>query len=126
MTNPYRIKLMTWSEARPLARSVRERVFIEEQGVPRELEWDEWDEPSDHAVAFDARASAIGTARLLPDGHVERLTTQVCHALLPVETYADEFHQAGLRIEGIYGDFDQSSYTENSPNLILLAQAEGG
>ena len=63
---------------------------------------------------------------LLPDGHVERLTTEVCHALLPVETYADEFHQAGLRIEGIYGDFDQSSYTENSPNLILLAQAEGG
>ena len=73
MTNPYRIQLMTWSEARPLARAVRERVFIEEQGVPRELEWDEWDEPSDHAVAFDVRASAIGTARLLPDGHVGRM-----------------------------------------------------
>jgi len=61
---------------------------------------------------------------LLPEGHVERFTTQVCHTLLPVEGYLDEFRQAGLRIETLYGDFDQSPYSENSPNLILLAQAE--
>ena len=73
MTSRYRIQLMTWSEAKPLARAVREKVFIEEQGVPRALEWDEWDEPSDHAVAFDDGSNAIGTARLLPDGHVGRI-----------------------------------------------------
>jgi len=60
---------------------------------------------------------------LLSDGRVERLTAQVCHALLPVESYADELRQAGLRIEALYGDFDQSPYTENSPSLIWLAQA---
>jgi len=31
-----------------------------------------------------------------------------------------------MRIEHIYGDFDKSAYTENSPNLILMARAEGG
>jgi len=64
---------MPWSEALPLARAVRDRVFIEEQGVPRELEWDDWDARSDHAVAFDTQAGAIGTARLLPDGHIGRM-----------------------------------------------------
>ena len=73
MTSRYRIELMTWSEARPHARAVRDKVFIQEQGVPRELEWDAWDEPSDHAVAFDPGSTAVGTARLLPDGHIGRM-----------------------------------------------------
>lgn len=68
MQTRFSIQLMTWSDALPLARAVREKVFIEEQDVPRELEWDEWDERSDHAVALDGRSNAIGTARLLPVG----------------------------------------------------------
>ena len=73
MPDDCRIQLLNWSDARPLARAVREEVFIREQGVPRELEWDQWDEPSDHALAFDAGSNAVGTARLLPDGHIGRM-----------------------------------------------------
>jgi len=69
----FSIQIMTWSDALPLARAVREQVFIVEQGVPRELEWDDWDERSDHAVALDAGLIAIGTARLLPDGRIGRM-----------------------------------------------------
>jgi len=60
-------------KALPLARPVREEVFVAEQKVPLELEWDEWDERSDHAVAHDASGRAIGTARLLPDGRIGRM-----------------------------------------------------
>jgi predicted GNAT family N-acyltransferase len=73
MAAPFTIRILAWSEALPLARPVREAVFIDEQGVPREEEWDEWDEPSDHAVARDASGQAIGTARLLPDGRIGRM-----------------------------------------------------
>ena len=73
MASPFRIQLMTWSEAKPLARAVREVVFIEEQGVPRQLEWEDWEEGSEHALALDSGSTAIGTARLLPDGHVGRM-----------------------------------------------------
>src|SRR5438309_12115500 len=73
MAAPFTIRILAWPEALPLARPVREAVFIEEQGVPRELEWDEWDERSDHAVARDTRGQAIGTARLLPDGRIGRM-----------------------------------------------------
>ena len=73
MPTRFSIQLMNWSDALPLARAVRERVFIEEQGVPRELEWDQWDECSDHAVALDTDSNAVGTARLLPCGRIGRM-----------------------------------------------------
>lgn len=69
----FTVRILAWREAMPLARPLRERVFVAEQGVPRELEWDEWDEPSEHAVAFDARGVPIGTARLLPSGAIGRM-----------------------------------------------------
>src|SRR5580765_3765342 len=70
---PFAIRILAWPEALPLARPVREKVFIEEQRVPRELEWDEWDGPSDHAVACEVKGRPIGTARLLPDGRIGRM-----------------------------------------------------
>lgn len=73
MKTRFTIALMAWNEALPLARAVREDVFIVEQNVPRELEWDEWDERSDHAIALDGSENAIGTARLLPDGRIGRM-----------------------------------------------------
>jgi predicted GNAT family N-acyltransferase len=44
-------------------RHVRSRVFIDEQRVPRELEFDERDQLCRHVVAFDGD-SAVGTGRL--------------------------------------------------------------
>jgi predicted GNAT family N-acyltransferase len=73
MEAQFTILILAWPEALPLARPVREKVFIEEQQVPRELEWDEWDERSEHAVACDLKGRAIGTARLLPDGRIGRM-----------------------------------------------------
>src|SRR6266481_9653749 len=73
MSATFTISVLTWDLALPLARPVREEVFVAEQKVPLELEWDEWDERSDHAVARDAKGQAIGTARLLPDGRIGRM-----------------------------------------------------
>jgi predicted GNAT family N-acyltransferase len=73
----FSIRILPWSDALPLARPVREKVFIGEQGVPRELEWDEWDERSEHAVACDAKGRAIGTARLVPEGRIGRMAVLV-------------------------------------------------
>src|SRR5574342_64936 len=73
MSRPFTIRVLDWSGAKPYARPVRERVFIEEQRVPRELEWDQWDESCEHAVACDLEGAAIGTARLLPDGRLGRM-----------------------------------------------------
>jgi predicted GNAT family N-acyltransferase len=73
MPAEFTVRIMAWREALPLARPIREKVFIDEQKVPPDLEWDEWDERSDHALALDADGGPIGTARLLPDGRVGRM-----------------------------------------------------
>jgi SAM-dependent methyltransferase len=58
---------------------------------------------------------------LLPDGRVDRFSAQVSHQLLSVDETVGEFRQAGLTIETVYGDFDQSPYTQDAPQLIILA-----
>lgn len=57
----------------PGIKSVREQVFIQEQHVPEELEWDEHDTKAVHVVAYDTRDQVIGTARMLADGHIGRM-----------------------------------------------------
>ena len=63
-----RIELMSWEEARAQSSPIRFTVFCEEQGVPREIELDEQDAVSVHAVVFEDE-KAVATGRLLPDGH---------------------------------------------------------
>jgi predicted GNAT family N-acyltransferase len=67
-----KIELLPWEEARAHATPIRFAVFVEEQGVPREIELDEMDAKSLHAVAFE-NDLPIGTGRLLPDGHIGRM-----------------------------------------------------
>lgn len=71
-----RIELLPWSEARAEASAIREEVFVREQGVPRELELDELDTQCLHALARAPDGQAVGTGRLLPDGHVGRMAVR--------------------------------------------------
>ena len=61
-----RIELLDWNEARERASELRFAVFVAEQGVPREIELDEYDADCLHALAFSDEGTAIGTGRLLP------------------------------------------------------------
>jgi predicted GNAT family N-acyltransferase len=70
---PFSVCLCNWDEARADARGIREVVFVREQGVPLELEMDDSDARCDHALAYSADGLAVGTGRLLPDGHIGRM-----------------------------------------------------
>ncbi|MFL6574020.1 MAG: GNAT family N-acetyltransferase [Burkholderiales bacterium] len=72
MQTDLRIELLPWERARAHAAPIRFAVFVEEQRVPAEIELDEMDTKSLHAVAFGNRV-AVGTGRLLPDGHIGRM-----------------------------------------------------
>ncbi|MFC0352067.1 GNAT family N-acetyltransferase [Undibacterium danionis] len=73
MNPDIQIKLGEWSELQADAQAVRTAVFVEEQKIPAALEWDVMDAQCLHAVAYDAQGKAIGTGRLLPDGHIGRM-----------------------------------------------------
>ena len=61
----YLIKTGRWAELGLDAAQVRTEVFVHEQKIPLELEWDEADQTALHAVAYNGLGQAIGTARLL-------------------------------------------------------------
>jgi predicted GNAT family N-acyltransferase len=66
------LRLGDWRLLGEDAGRVRRAVFVAEQGIPVELEWDEWDERSVHAVLYRA-GTPVATGRLLPDGHIGRM-----------------------------------------------------
>jgi predicted GNAT family N-acyltransferase len=68
-----RIELGDWSSMRARAEPVRYAVFVEEQKVPAEIELDDLDPLSLHALALDDEGRVLGTGRLLPDGHIGRM-----------------------------------------------------
>ena len=60
------------SEDMPAVLALRHEVFVVGQGVPEELEHDELDALSDHAVAY-LNDRLVGTGRLLPSGTIGRM-----------------------------------------------------
>jgi predicted GNAT family N-acyltransferase len=62
----FRVSIADYARDLPLLRAVRELVFVVEQRVPIELEWDELDPQSVHALAYDVHGDVIGTGRLTP------------------------------------------------------------
>ncbi len=65
-----------WAALQCDAVSVRTDVFVLEQNVPITLEIDEMDVFSLHAVVYDETGKAIGTGRLLSDGHIGRMAVR--------------------------------------------------
>jgi len=67
------IQSVTWQTHAEQLRMVRAEVFIQEQQVPVELEWDGMDETARHLLALNDAGQAIGCARLTGDGSIGRM-----------------------------------------------------
>jgi predicted GNAT family N-acyltransferase len=64
---------MNWTDAKTMASVIRHKVFIQEQNVPADLEWDRMDDTAVHAIALIEDKTPIGCARLLPGGQIGRM-----------------------------------------------------
>ena len=67
------IKSGSWQTMSAAVKPIRETVFIVEQQVPIELEWDDEDESAIHFAAITDNNQVIGCARLTKTGHIGRL-----------------------------------------------------
>lgn len=73
MTQPFTVARVAFDEAREALHAVRGAVFIEEQGVPAEIERDALDPQCVHVMARAADGSPIGAGRLTPDRRIGRM-----------------------------------------------------
>ncbi|MBA1231858.1 GNAT family N-acetyltransferase [Pseudomonas viridiflava] len=71
--NKTTVSVADWQKNNADIRRIRDAVFIAEQSVPPELEWDSEDMDAVHFLAYEGDYP-IGTARLLLDGEIGRLS----------------------------------------------------
>lgn len=67
------IRQVKWPTHKRELLAIRHAVFVEEQGVPIELEHDAHDADALHLLASDPQGTAVATARMLNDGHIGRM-----------------------------------------------------
>jgi len=72
------IRLGDWTALQAQAGPIRTAVFVQEQGIAPELEWDENDAHCVHCLAL-VDGEPAGTGRLLPDGHIGRMAVLPAH-----------------------------------------------
>jgi predicted GNAT family N-acyltransferase len=66
------LSITNWTKAQSLVKPLRYQVFVIEQKVPEEMEWDEFDQGALHAIVKKDQ-QVIGTARLIIDGQEARI-----------------------------------------------------
>ncbi len=59
------LKTGSWDELKEGAAALRTEVFVEEQEIPQELEWDEHDAKALHALVLNKLGQPVATGRLL-------------------------------------------------------------
>jgi predicted GNAT family N-acyltransferase len=70
---PFIVRPVNWLATRDKLAAVRRSVFVFEQNVPEELEWDQDDERAYHVLATTEDGTPIGTGRLKLDCHIGRM-----------------------------------------------------
>ncbi|MBP2701647.1 GNAT family N-acetyltransferase [Photobacterium lucens] len=67
------IQIVAFDDAhRGLIRTVRDQVFIQEQHIDPEIEFDDLDSEAVHVLVMDGE-QPLGTGRILADGHIGRI-----------------------------------------------------
>jgi len=69
----FHVDQTSWDANRKELIDIRTKVFINEQLVPPDLEWDGYDKDCWHVIAKTDSGQSVGTARMLYDGHIGRM-----------------------------------------------------
>jgi len=79
MTADFYIQTTTWQQDKTALKAIRRAVFIIEQKVPANLEWDDEDIDAIHLLAILHKCEPVGTGRLLKTGQIGRIAVLKQH-----------------------------------------------
>ena len=77
-SEPALLAVSDWTQLKDLASPLRQAVFVQEQSVSEEEEFDSLDSISRHVVIAENQAG-LGTGRLAPDGRIGRVAVAKNH-----------------------------------------------
>ncbi len=117
------IRLGAWAQLGDAARPLRTEVFVQEQQVPQELEWDTEDATALHAVAFNRLGMPVATGRLLqhaPD--VARIGRMAVTRVLRGGGLGRDILQALMRAAARRGDREVLLHAQRSAEGFYAQQ----
>ena len=95
------VRLARWECDSAAIRSVRNTVFSVEQGISKNLDFDGRDHECVQVLASWGDGEIVGTARMLPDGHVGRIAVHKAWRGRGVGTRLVEYLTEVAREQGI-------------------------
>lgn len=108
------VQLGTWDHLGREAQAIRTQVFVDEQQIPAELEWDAADASCVHALAVNRLGRAVGTGRLLE--HAPGVSKVGRMAVLPT------VRGSGVG-KALLGALRQAARERGDRQIVLHAQA---
>jgi len=115
------VKTGTWQELGAEAERIRREVFVEEQQIPGELEWDDGDDVAIHAVAFNRLGQAVATGRMLQQGPgVARIGRMAVHRVLRGAGVGRQVLQTLMSIAATRGDYEAMLHAQRSAEEFYL------
>ncbi len=110
-----RLEVGDWQTLGKNAMALRTEIFVEEQGVPLELEHDESDAKCEHAVVFNRLNQPMATGRLLPaENGVSRIGRMAVKRVLRGSGLGDTVLQALLDKASSRGDLEVVLHAQTS------------
>ncbi len=109
------VKTGDWAALGADAGKVRTAVFVREQGIPMEMEWDEADSTALHAVAYNGLGQGIATGRLVrhADG-VGKIGRMAVHHALRGSNVGRDILNALMEAARSRGDGEVMLYAQRS------------
>ncbi|HSI52451.1 MAG: YbgC/FadM family acyl-CoA thioesterase [Ramlibacter sp.] len=104
-----------WSDLGDDAGFIRSEVFLTEQKIPAEMEWDDGDHIAVHAVAYNRLDQPLATGRLLQQSPgVARIGRMAVHRVLRGSGVGRQVLQALLVIAKARGDYEAMLHAQRS------------
>jgi YbgC/YbaW family acyl-CoA thioester hydrolase len=115
------VRIGGWPELGHHATRIRTDVFLQEQQIPAEMEWDEADAQAVHAVAYNRLGQAVATGRLLQQRPgVARLGRMAVHRALRGSGVGRQVVQALLALATARGDREAILHAQRSAEDFYL------
>lgn len=109
------IQVGDWARLGGDATRVRTAVFVQEQGIPLELEWDEADSTAIHAVAYNGLGQGIATGRLIRHANgVGKIGRMAVHRVLRGSRIGQDLLRTLMEAARQRGDAEVVLYAQRS------------
>ncbi|MDP3760408.1 MAG: YbgC/FadM family acyl-CoA thioesterase [Ramlibacter sp.] len=110
-----RIETGGWSDLGGDAGRIRTEVFLEEQKIPADMEWDDADRAAVHAVAYNRLGQPVATGRLLQQSPgVARIGRMAVHRALRGSGVGRQVLEALLSVAQARGDREVMLHAQRS------------